>query len=119
MAYNEQKDDEFKGDISFPKLLFLHINRILQNLNDEQAFISNIEGLEYVLTPFIDDTYRKSFDKINKRMKLSNKDVDLKKRDAELNTLTLLLAKTKFTGLMRIMNDRKLLLQEDVWGEDE
>ncbi len=112
---------EFDSDINFPKLLFLHINRIMQSINEPTAYISAIEALEDVLTPYIEDSsdYETEVKKEEKTVEEANQEDGLKKdKGAKMLEAKVNLARSKFRGLMRIAEKKGLLLEKVGVGYD-
>ena len=52
------KSDQFAKDINFNKVVFLHLNRTGTSIMEPLLFIANVEWLEILLSPYIDDDYK-------------------------------------------------------------
>ena len=50
--------DQFAKDINFQKVVFLHVNRTGTSIIEPMLFIANVEWLEILLSPYIDDDYK-------------------------------------------------------------
>jgi len=104
-------------DLNFPRILFFHINRILQMAGiDRMMFISYIDVFEDVLTPYLDAVYT---DKIEKHRQTLLTKMELNSPfglDDELSQ-KVLFSRAKFRELMTVAQEKNLLLLEDSIGE--
>jgi len=112
--------DEWRGDINFQKVIFLHLNRILTASGmDKDQYIALVESFWDMMEPYHKNNgidlgdAKKKYDAV---MNLANEYKGKKPalKDAEMN-----LARAKFRGLMMLAEQRGLLIEESIYGEDE
>ncbi len=104
-------------DMNFPKILFFHINRILQISGlDRRMFISYVDVFEDVLTPYLDGDYT---DRVEKHRQSMLKEMEEASPFAGGEPLDnkVLFSRAKFRELMSVAQEKNLLLQEDSIGE--
>lgn len=52
------KSDQFAKDINYQKLIFLHLNRTGISIIEAPLFIANVEFMEILMSPYMDDDYK-------------------------------------------------------------
>jgi len=114
-----KKGESLSADINFPKVLFLHLNRISQSQNND-IFIANVEMLESLLCPYVDDEYFKDLKIPDKEFKnVMALDTSTSGRDELVTTKKFTLTQEKFRALMRLANRRNLLIEKVGEGYDD
>ncbi len=111
---------EFDSDINFPKLLFLHINRVLQAINEPVSYMSAIEALEDALFPYLDKEYTDMLVEYETDIvEAEREDSHNKDKQGRIQLAKVELARAKFRGLMQTADRKGLLLDKVGIGYDK
>src|SRR3990172_5976855 len=114
----QQEGERLSADIDFPKVLFLHINRVAQSQNDD-AFAANVEMLESLLYPYEDSEYNSDLKIPQQEMRnMSNLDGATHGKEDMLSQRHAILMRQKFRALMKLAHRRNLLIQRQGEGYD-
>lgn len=115
----EQEGERLSADIDFPKVLFLHINRVAQSPSDE-TFSANVEMLESLLCPYFDMEYYVDLKIPEKEYRnIQSLDHATHGREQMLAQKHSVVTRDRFRALMKLANRRNLLIQKTDYGEDE
>ena len=105
--------EQLKGELDFEKILFLHINRVLQAIYEPDIYMSAVEAFEDVLFPYIDKNYEKSLqDKEMSILDIEKLDTQNRSREGLINNAKIQLSRQKFRQLMMLAKKKGLLLSE-------
>jgi len=111
MAYEQV--EQLKGELDFEKILFLHINRVLQAIYEPVIYMSAVEAFEDVLFPYIDNGYEKELEESELSIIDAQKlDKQNRSREALINDAKIQLSRQKFRQLMNLAKKKGLLLKE-------
>ena len=120
----EQMGERLSADIDFPKVLFLHINRVAQSPSNDM-FAANVEMLESLLCHYVDEEYFVDIKTPDREFRsVLALDGSTHGKDDMIAAKKMFLIQEKFRALMRLANRRNLLIQrtdrDEVWelGED-
>ena len=114
----EQQGERLSADINFPKVLFLHINRVAQSAN-EDVFAANVDMLESLLYPYIDDDYQEALKNPHAGMiNILNLDGSTYGKEGMVNRGKEEFIREKFRALMVLAQRRNLLIQKTGEGYD-
>lgn len=113
MAWNTKYQNEVRAQYNFESNLFRQIERI--NISDTlERKIQNIEILEVMLQPYIDDDYEENLEdlKTENRKKLEeSKDKYGRIREKKFNTYRFITALLKYKALMNLLFRKDFLPQ--------
>ena len=105
--------EQLKGELDFEKILFLHINRVLQAIYDPDIYMSAVEAFEDVLSPYIDKNYENNLRENELSILDAEKlDIQNRSRDGLINDAKIQLSRQKFRKLMMLAKKKGLLLSE-------
>ena len=112
--------DKFDSDINFPKVLFLHINRTLQSISNPDLYLANIEGLEIILSPYLDGDYENEMVKTTiKTSAIASLDPLMKSKKDMARRNEINKGSHKFRALMGAAEKKGLLLEktsrDEIW----
>lgn len=106
-------DDKFDSDINFPKVLFLHINRTLQSIPNSDLLLGNIEGLEILLSAYLDENYENEVAMVTvKTDAIAALDPLMKGKKDLMRQNEINKGLHKFRALMRLAERKGLLLEK-------
>lgn len=116
--------DAFAKDINFPKVLFLHVNRVLMCIGQDDLYLAAVEGLEDVLSPYFDKEYYKALDGYRKGLdSMTHLDPMLGGKKQMIAKEENKVTRIKFRALMSLAERKNLLIErtdrEEVWSLDE
>ena len=113
-----ESKEQFDNNLNFPKVLFFHINRILQSPTPEQR-IDNIELLEDALFPYLDLEYKESIGNHGEEMRyVALLDPFMPGKGEMMGQKRTELARKKFRALMALAERKNLLLEKQSDSEE-
>jgi len=108
-----EQGEQLKGELDFEKILFLHINRVLQAIYEPVIYMSAVEAFEDVLFPYIDDNYELQIAESELSVIEAGKlDKQNRARESLINDAKVKLSRQKFRQLMNLAKKKGLLLKE-------
>ena len=118
MNKGEQK---LMQELDFSKILFLQINRIMQtSIMNSEAYISAVDSLEDILTPYLDDDYTHNIEKFESAFKKNITNIDpMVRQDILIDSERVAKARKKLRALMILAESKGLLLEKIGYGYGE
>jgi len=112
--------DEWRGDINFQKVIFLHLNRILTASGiDKDQYIALVESFWDMMEHYHENNGIDLGDAKKKYDAVMNLADEYKGKKQLLEEAERNLARAKFRAMMKLAEQKGFLIEESIYGEDE